>query len=90
MTVCPHCESKLLDASHCGECHQYFVGGLIANLTNIDPDVRKAAADNCVFVTSTQPLIETLGNAADCGSTFRITLYPQRPESDESVVHVDS
>ena len=55
MNVCPHCESKLIDASHCSECCQYFVEGLIANLTNSDPVVRKTAADNCVFVTPTKP-----------------------------------
>ena len=62
MNVCPHCESKLLDASHCGECCQYFVDGLIENLASSDPMVRKTAADNCVFVTPTETLIEALGN----------------------------
>ena len=31
-----------------------------------------------------------LRRMADCGSTFRITLYPHRPDSDDRVVHVDS
>ena len=33
---------------------------------------------------------DVLRRMADCGSTLRITLYPQRPESGEHVVHVDS
>ena len=80
MNVCPHCESKLLDASHCSECRQYFVEGLIANLSSSDPVVRKTAADNCVFVTPTKPLIEALGNTlTDTDSNVRasagVTLF---------------
>ena len=80
MNVCPHCESKLLDASHCSECRQYFVEGLIANLTSSDPVVRKTAADNSVFVTPTKPLIEALGNAItdtelDVRASAGITLF---------------
>ena len=80
MNVCPHCESKLLDTSHCGECHQYFVEGLIANLKSSDPAVRKTAADNCVFVSWSEPLIQALGNAltdseSDVRASAGITLF---------------
>ncbi|MEM7313681.1 MAG: hypothetical protein AAF497_11080 [Planctomycetota bacterium] len=33
---------------------------------------------------------DVLRRMADCGATFRITIYPQRPDSDKRVVHVDS
>ena len=33
---------------------------------------------------------DVLRRMADCGSTFRITLYPHRPDLDERVVHVES
>ena len=80
MNVCPHCESKLLDTSHCGECHQYFVEGLIANLKSSDPAVRKTAADNCVFVPSSERLVEALGNALtdsefDVRASAGVTLF---------------
>ena len=80
MNVCPHCESKLLDVSHCGECHQYFVEGLVANLKSSDPVVRKTAADNCVFVPCSEPLIEALGNALsdsefDVRASAGVTLF---------------
>lgn len=33
---------------------------------------------------------DVLRRMADCGSNFRITLYPHRPDSDKRVVHVES
>lgn len=33
---------------------------------------------------------DVLRRMADCGATFRITIYPQRPDPDKHVVHVDS
>ncbi|MEZ6118593.1 MAG: HEAT repeat domain-containing protein [Pirellulaceae bacterium] len=47
---------------------------MIANLASSDPKVRKVAADKCVFVGPTKPLIEALGNTlTDSESDVRVS-----------------